>query len=333
MARTSYEEALDNSIGLMEKGLTIEECLLTYPEYAAQLLGPLQSAETLHNGRSRLSIPAPTMRRDAFLSAVAEHAQGNGSSAVAAVVPPAAPARDASALWAPFRRLAMVPHAVPAVLAMLILGGAAWGVSAATGTAGPGSWLAGNSTHEDRVDLRGTVAAISTASITVTTPDGDVTAAITADTEFEGADDASALIGDFAVGDAVKLSATKTADGSLIVRKLEHEEVDDVEDPPVPTIVVPPTVPFDDINEPNGGNNDDDPGDDDDDDGGIGGDDDDGGISGDDDGADDDGGGISGDDGADDDGGGIGGDDGADDDDDDGIGGDDDGGDDDDDDD
>jgi hypothetical protein len=192
----------------------------------------------------------------------------------------------------------MVPHAVPAVLAMLILGGAAWGVSAATGTAGPGSWLAGNSTHEDRVDLRGTVAAISTASITVTTPDGDVTAAITADTEFEGADDASALIGDFAVGDAIKLSATRTADGSLIARKLEHEEVDDVEDPPVPTIVVPPTVPFDDINEPNGGNNDDDDGADDD--GGIGGDDD-GGIGGDDDGADDDGGIGGDDDGGDDD--------------------------------
>jgi hypothetical protein len=331
MSRTSYEDALDNSIGLVEKGLTIEECLLTYPEYAAQLLGPLQAARTLQNGRARLSIPAPTMRRDAFLGAVATQARADASTPSAAAVPPIVTPDKPP--WAPLRRFALVPYALPAVLAMLILGGAAWGVSAATGNAGPGSWIAGDSTHDDKVDVRGTIAAIGPDSITVTTPDGDVTAAITGDTKFEGADDESALIGDFSVGDAIKLSATRTADGSLVARKLEHEEVDDEPDP-VPTIAVAPTEPRDDVTEPGGQNDDDDlDGDDGDDGAGGGGDDDDGGDDdgaggGDDDVGDGDNGGVAG--GGDDDDGGVTGGGGDDDgDDDDGGGDDDDGGDDD----
>ena len=228
MSRNGYEDALDNCIGLIDKGMPVEECLLTYPEYAAQLDGPLHVAQTLRVSRAQISVPPPTMRRDAFLGAVAAEA----ASAPPVTTPVVTPGRP---LWAPLRRFAMVPYALPAVLAMIIVGGAAWGVSAATGTPGPGSWIAGSSTHDDRVEVRGTITAISPTSVTVSTLDGDVTAAITADTEFEGADDAPALIGDFAVGDFVKLSTLPAADGSLIARELEHEDADDVDDEATPT--------------------------------------------------------------------------------------------------
>lgn len=227
MSRNGYADALDNCIGLIDKGMPVEECLLTYPEYAAQLDGPLHVAQTLRVSRAQVSVPPPTMRRDAFLSAVAAEARAEASAPPVAtpVVTPTTP------LWAPLRRFAMVPYALPAVLAMLILGGAAWGVSAATGTSGPGSWIAGSSTHDDRVEVRGTIAAISPTSVTVSTLDGDVTAAITADTEFDGPNG----IDGFAVGDTVKLSTLPAADGSLVVHELQHEDVDGVDDEAVPT--------------------------------------------------------------------------------------------------
>ena len=230
MSRNGYADALENCIGLIDKGMPVEECLLTYPEYAAQLDGPLHVAQTLRISRAQISVPPPTMRRDAFLGAVAEQARADASTPNV-TTPVATPSRP----WARLRRFAVVPYALPAVLAMLILGGAAWGVSAATGNAGPGSWIAGSSTHDDRVDFRGTITAISPTSVTVSTLDGDVTAAITADTEFEGANDAPALIDDFAAGDFVKLSTLPAADGSLVARELEHEDADDVDDEATPT--------------------------------------------------------------------------------------------------
>ena len=236
----STTDVLHTCLDMLDRGKAIEDCMLAYPDQAGILDLPLRAAQAIRSGRAAVdaSIPAPSSRRDLILRAAAAQAsvprQAQNPSRNGAT------ADGASGLFSGFRRLAAVPYALPALAAMLILGGAALGVSAATGRpADPAGWLAG-SDSDDRIEVRGTISAISLESITVASSDGDVTASITPNTEFEGADNGPATLSDFSVGDFVKLSVLPAADGSLVAREIEHEDAagddrDDIDDRAGPT--------------------------------------------------------------------------------------------------
>jgi hypothetical protein len=235
MRERSFEEILDESLDLLRTGASIEDCIAPYPRYADRLREQLITAQDLYSAQpqARPAGMAEARGRNTLLAAVADQrtaAEGGRQHGFVPTFP---------ALFADRSLFTMLPKAVPAVVAMLILGSAAWGVSAATtGDASPGGWFADSSSAQ-RSEFRGTITAIDANSVTLISTSGEVAIAITGDTEFEDVNEAPTTAAAFAVGDFVKVSAIRDANGALIAREIEHEDDGDGATPadltPMPT--------------------------------------------------------------------------------------------------
>ncbi|MEX1255801.1 MAG: DUF5666 domain-containing protein [Dehalococcoidia bacterium] len=219
MTTRRFEELLDECLDVLRAGAGIDDCVAPYPEHAAELREQLAFAQTLlAAGPALLPRPGAQLQgRAVLLSAVAEQAS--------------APETRPSALQAlaiGIRRFAMLPQAIPALLILLVLGGTAVGVSAATGSPSrPFTRLLGSSSSEHRIDLRGTVESVDAAALTITTETGPQTVVITPDTEFKGI----AALADLGPGDTVKVRASRETDGTLVAREIEREHVADSQGP------------------------------------------------------------------------------------------------------
>ncbi|MGB2694504.1 MAG: DUF5666 domain-containing protein [Dehalococcoidia bacterium] len=218
MTTKPFDEILDECLSLLRAGSTIDECAAVYPEHADELRGQLAVARAMITARPP-DEPSNAVRSESrarLLSAVAGRSEGGG-----------VPSRGLAGLFgAGWGRWALVPRVIPIAIAMVVLGSAAWGVSAATtGDPNPGTWFA-SSSHPDRVELRGTIKAIDATALTITTADGDVTVQIAPDTKFDDDSDAKTEQAAFAVGDVVKVSAVRDATGALIAREVELESND-----------------------------------------------------------------------------------------------------------
>jgi Domain of unknown function (DUF5666) len=286
MSERSFDEILDKCVDLLRAGASIEDCVATYPQHADGLRAQLNLVQDLLTAHTATR-PDP--------SAVAT-GRGRLLGAVTARPTTAAPEPERAAVLATPVLLAdrnffgLLPKALPAVVAMLVLGGAAWGVSAATtGDASPGAWF-GNNSHAERVEVRGTLSSIELGAITIATPLGPVTVVITGQTEFEDKDETPLTLVNFAVGDVVKVSAVREGAGGLVAREIAHDDEDqpvetptEPADPPTVEPIAQPTANI----QPTDEDDDENDGDDDDDGGGGGGgdsgDEDDGGGDDDDD--------------------------------------------------
>jgi hypothetical protein len=247
-----YEDALDESLRMMQAGVSIDDCARLYPQYEGRLRPQLEAARRIAQARPAFSpeTPAQQRARARLLAEVVRERESAG----APFEPLALLALPLRGLTGAMGRLAVVPYALPAVLAMVILGGAAWGVSATTGSANPAGWFSGAQTRDASAAFRGPITSISKTRVTIDTPVGPVTAAITADTEFQDAGGGPLTLADFAVGDEVKMSVVRTEGGANILRKLAHQEElapAATATPFVPDTPVPPPAPggFDDVDD------------------------------------------------------------------------------------
>jgi len=218
MTTERFEDILDESLRMMEAGVTLEDCAARHPLYAEELRAQLAMAQTLRASRmpAQPELAAVARGRALLLSTAAQQRDARNGHA---------PGMPFPLLGAAARRLLIVPYALPSVLALVLLGGAALGVSAATGNADPRDWF--SQASQSRIELRGVLSAIDATSLTVETSEGPVQAAITPDTEFEDEQDDPTTPAAFAVGDVVKVHAVRAEDGSLVARKVEIEGLED----------------------------------------------------------------------------------------------------------
>ena len=222
MASRTFADIFDESLDMLRAGASIDDCVAPYPEHADELRAQLRVVERVLATRPLVQ-PEP-----------AAQAQGRAHllSALAQMRDEPEPTLG---LVAPLRALFLgigsrLPQALPAVLAMLVLGGAAWGAAAAAGNPNPGNWFVGSSsTQEERIELRGTITAIEPPVLTINTDTGEVSVQIDDGTEFEDDSETSLALADFNVGDFVKISAFRNEAGVLIAREVELE-IDDEDD-------------------------------------------------------------------------------------------------------
>jgi len=225
MTTERFEDILEDNIRMMEAGVALEDCVARHPDHADELRAQLAMVQQLRVARmpAQAEITARARARSQLLAAVdQQRASRNGHEP--ALLIPTLPFR---LLGGGARRLALVPYALPAALAFVLLGGAALGVSATTGNGEPLSWLV-SSSSQTRIELRGALGAIDADSLTVETETGPVEVAITPDTEFEDANDDPVTAAAFSVGDVVKVHAVRADDGSLIAREVEIEGADEI---------------------------------------------------------------------------------------------------------
>ena len=158
MKSPTFDEILDRCLDALRTGASIDDCVAPYPEHAEELRAQLHIAQTLLNTRPQVSpdAAAQAQGRARLLTAVGAQRQASEVEPTLGLV---APLR---ALFGGMR-WKLLPQALPAVLALLILGGAAWGVSAATGNPDPTAALRGlfessgsdNAADEPRSEFRG----------------------------------------------------------------------------------------------------------------------------------------------------------------------------------
>ena len=227
MQSKPFSDIVDACLDQLRVGVSIDDCVAPYPEHADELRPQLQVAQSLFASRPQIQ-PEPSAQaqgRARLLGALAQMRE-EPEPTLGLVGPLRALVLGISS------RLTLLPQALPAVLAMFVLGGAAWGVSAAAGNPNPGNWFVGSSSQEARVELRGTITAIEPPMLTISTDTGEVSVQIDDGTEFEGDTKMSLALADFNVGDFVKISAFRDETGVLIAREieLEEEEADENED-------------------------------------------------------------------------------------------------------
>jgi len=228
MVRNKIDEILDRCVSMVHTGVSIEDAVAAYPAQALVLRERLAVAQTLSSAIPRQPYDAAMLARarSRFLAAVRERSQGEPATAPASSV--------FGFATRGVRRLVLVPYALPAVAAMVILGGAAAGIAAGTGNSNPRAWFPGYSST-DEVKLQGMIAAIDASEITITTGSGDATVQITPQTEFKDENNAPLTIADFAAGDFVKISAFPGVTGALVAHEVERDKPDDGAQPPAAT--------------------------------------------------------------------------------------------------
>ncbi len=210
MHTEKFDEVLDQCLTMMQAGASIDNCVARYPQHTDELRAQLQTAQTLWDARPKTQ-PEPAAQakgRSRLLTAVGELQQN-------------APPRSALWLW-PIRGLRSplrLGQALPAVVALLVLGGAAMGVSAATGQ-GPLGALLSTSSDANEAQVLGTVEAVTCTDATngTVTIDG-VDVLITGDTELGGL-----TCPDITVG--MVLSVDAIDDGGILTAS-EIEPADD----------------------------------------------------------------------------------------------------------
>lgn len=214
MSDERFEDILESCLRMAQAGVSIDDCVARHPEHATGLREQLAAARLLAGRVPVRPEPAAVARsRAQLLGAVAQQHD-------------AASGQEPGFLPRALRRLVVVPYALPAAAALVILGGAAFGVSAATGNPNPRDWFVASSS-QTQIEIEGVLSAIDSDSLTVDTGTGLVDIAITPDTEFEGEDDAPATAADFAVGDFVKVHVIRGEDGSLTAREVDLAGPDD----------------------------------------------------------------------------------------------------------
>ncbi len=116
MRTEKFDAILDQCLSMMQAGASIDDCVARYPQHADELRAQLQTARTLWDAKPTAQ-PEPTAQakgRSRLLTAVGELQQS---------------ARPQSALWLwPIRGLRSpirLGQALPAVVALLVLGGLA----------------------------------------------------------------------------------------------------------------------------------------------------------------------------------------------------------------
>ena len=216
MSTEKFDEILDQCLSMMQAGVSIDDCVAPYPQHAAELRAQLQTAQTLWDAKSTAQ-PEPTAQakgRSRVLTAVAELREGARTApALGLFAPLLLPFQGKP--WKGLRPPARLGQALPAVVALLVLGGAAMGVSAATGD-GPLGALFSPSSNESQV--LGTVTDVDCTGGTITI-DG-VKVLITSDTEFDGL-----TCDDITVGMVLSVDTIDDG-GSLTASEIEIEDDD-----------------------------------------------------------------------------------------------------------
>ncbi len=232
MTASKYDDILEQCLGMMETGSSLEECLALFPGYSERLRGQLEAARSLMDERPRVrpDASATASGRAGLLAAVArrrEAATTPGQGLVAGLLASVRTFFTGTAR----RNPAVLARALPAAVALLVLGGATWGVSAATGNTHPGDWFTANSSSEQRVELRGIITAIDSDSLTIETSSGAETAMLTERTEVEdGVSGSELTLADLAVGDLVEVHALVGQDGTLVALEVELDGSDDTDE-------------------------------------------------------------------------------------------------------
>lgn len=147
MKPRNFDDILDQCLGRLQAGASIDDCVAGYPEHADELREQLSMAQTLQSARPHVQ-PEPAAQsrgRARVLSAVAEQRESASS-------------RPGVLFFGLRLRMAMVSQALPAVVALLILGGTAAGFAAATGNPDPTAPIRGlfQSSDADDVNDKGT---------------------------------------------------------------------------------------------------------------------------------------------------------------------------------
>ena len=130
MSTERFEDVLETTIGMLRAGVSIDDCARRFPDHALELRDHLAAAQTLYAGRAPAQ-PEPVaaaLARRQLLEAAAKHEA-------------AGPAPAFPLVSGPWRRPSLLPYAVPVAVAIVIFGGAALGVSAATGNGTPRDWF------------------------------------------------------------------------------------------------------------------------------------------------------------------------------------------------
>lgn len=213
MTAKTFDAVLDECVTMMHSGASVDECVSRFPDHADELRLQLTTAGAVLAARNGMQpeASAQAQGRARLLSAVAEQSDAASTPSGFGLL---------SALWG---RTALLPRAIPVVLAMLLLGGAAWGVSAAaTGNPNPGAWFSISSSSEERIEFEGVVTAITEDSLTVETGRGGRTALINGDTELEDADGQTIALTDLSLGDRVKVVAIRNGDNALLAIEVER---------------------------------------------------------------------------------------------------------------
>ena len=116
MRTEKFDEILDQCLSMMQAGASIDDCVARYPQHADELRAQLQTAQTLWDAKPTAQ-PEPVAQakgRSRLLTAVGELQQS-------------APSRSALWFWpiSGLRSPIRLGQALPAVVALLVLGGLA----------------------------------------------------------------------------------------------------------------------------------------------------------------------------------------------------------------
>jgi hypothetical protein len=234
MATNDFSVMLDECLQLVQAGTSIEDAVQLFPEHAEDLRELLRlTASIQQNGRPRTPVDrvAQAEARRELLRAVAAERAGVADGPALGLV---APLRQ---LLRGSRRLVLLPQALPAALAVVLLGGAALAAAAVAGDGGVPLPGLGGSSRQERVELRGTILAIDpvAGTVTVRTASGERAVTVTSETEFGDAARQPLSLADFAAGDNIKISAFQR-NSTLVAREIEREQG---AQPPAPTSAGP----------------------------------------------------------------------------------------------
>ena len=142
MKPRNFDDILDQCLSKLQAGASIDDCVAPYPEHADELRAQLCMAQTLQSARPHVQ-PEPTAQargRARVLSAVSEQRESASS-------------RPGVLFFGLRPRMALVSQALPAVLALLILGGTAAGFAAVTGNPDPTAAIRGLFESDDADDV------------------------------------------------------------------------------------------------------------------------------------------------------------------------------------
>lgn len=228
---------LQECLQMVEAGAGIEEAVAQYPEHAAELRELV--ALTLHIDDTRFPLPpdpaVQTRARASLHSALAEKraASDPGGPSLGFALP-------LQRMWAGVRRFSLLPQALPAALALLLLGGGALAAAAVTGDSGVPLPGLGSSSRQERIEVRGTIRGVDNlnAAMTVVTSAGEERVLMTPATQFEDDLKQPLTLADFQPGDEVKISALRK-DGELFATEVERE----ARPQPAATATPPPAQP------------------------------------------------------------------------------------------
>ncbi len=231
MTADKYDDVLEQCLGMMQAGSNLEECLALFPGHSDRLRGQLEAARSLMDARPRVQPDASSTEsgRARLLAAVGQRREAAAAASRQGLLAGLLASVRAFFAGAARGNPAMLARALPVAVALLVVGGATWGVSAATGNTHPGDWFTAGSSSEQRVELQGIITAIDSDSLTIETASGSETVLLTERTEFEDGVSGSALTpAELAVGDLVEVHAFVDQDGNLIAREVELEGSDDM---------------------------------------------------------------------------------------------------------